>query len=297
MRSPVLAFQSASSLSISRLTLLWRDVYANYPVPLPFTEDELDRFIRMSGICLELSQIAMLDGQAVGLSLAGREDNAAWIGGFGVVPQHRRTGIGLSLMRSQTRELDQQGIRNTRLEVIATNRARRLYAHGGFVDRRRLYSFNSPAVGTSADPLVPVSLEELRELHYRLHVGVSGSPWQRELSGVVRAVERDQLSIVGWKGPEGISAYAVEQNRAGLTHLVDAAAACQVSAEGLVAGLAVRSRGRRISLGDEPSNSPIAKAFKRFGASPRTIRLEMVRTFRPEAEKASCRVFERGLTA
>lgn len=278
MRSPVLAFQPAATLSMGQLTLLWREVYSNYPVPLPFTEDELDRFIRMSGICLELSQIALSDNQPVGLSFAGRDGDTAWIGGFGVVSSHRRCGIGLALMRSQTREMDQQGIRTSRLEVINTNRARRLYANAGYVDRRRLCSFNSPAVGSAADPLIPLSIEELPALHNRLHVGVSAAPWQRELPGVLRAVERDQLTILGWRGPNGIAAYAVEQNRAGLTHLVDAVAECPSSAEGLVSSLAARSRGRRISLSDEPSNSPIAKAFKRFGASPRILRMEMVRT-------------------
>ncbi|WP_297801939.1 GNAT family N-acetyltransferase [uncultured Brevundimonas sp.] len=277
MRSPVLAFEPAVSLTMGQLTLLWREVYSNYPVPLPFTEDELTRFIRMSGLCLELSQIALIDGQPVGLSFAGKHEDQAWIGGFGVVPAHRRTGIGLAMMRAQTRVIDDAGVRGTRLEVIATNRARKLYAHAGFVDRRRLFSFNSPAVGTSADPLVTLSLDDLPALHRRLHTGASAAPWQRELESVMRAVERDQLDIVGWRGIDGISAYAVEQNRAGLTHLVDAVAECQASAEGLVASLAARSRGRRISLGDEPANSPIAKAFKRFGASPRTIRMEMVR--------------------
>lgn len=277
MRSPILAFHPASSLSMSQLTLLWRDVYSNYPVPLPFTEDELDRFIRMSGLCLELSQIAFADDQTVGLSLSGRDKDAAWIGGFGVAASHRRCGIGLAMLRSQTREFDQQGIRNSRLEVINTNRARRLYASCGFVDRRRLHSFNSPAVGSSADPLEVVPIEDLPALHNRLHVGVSAAPWQRELPGVLRAVERDHLTILGWRGPNGIAAYAVEQNRSGLTHLIDAVAECASSAEGLVSSLAARSRGRRISLGDEPSNSPVAKAFKRFGASPRVQRMEMVR--------------------
>lgn len=269
---------------MSQLTLLWRDVYFNYPAPLPFTEDELDRFIRMSGLCLELSQIALAEGEPVGLSLAGHDREVGWIGGFGVASSHRRCGIGLAILRSQTRKLDQQGIRNSRLEVINTNRARRLYANSGYVDRRRLFSFNSPAVGTAADPLEVLPVEDLPALHNRLHVGASVAPWQRELPGVLRAIERDHLTILGWRGPAGIAAYAVEQNRPGLTHLVDAAAECPTSAAGLVSSLAARSRGRRISLGDEPSTSPIAKAFRRFGASPRIQRIEMVRLANSSAE-------------
>lgn len=287
MRTPVLGFQTADSLTSSELTLLWREVYANYPVPLPFTEDELARYVTMSGIDLSFSRIATLDNKAIGLCFVAHEEDEAWIGGFGVVSAHRRTGIGLALMRHQNQLLDEAGVRHTRLEVLLTNRARRLYANAGFIDRRRLYSFNSPAVGSAGDELVPLSLEELAALHKRLRCGASAPPWQKNLSAVLRAVERDHLTAVGWRGPNGISAYAVEQARSGLTHLVDVAAECTVSAEGIVAALASRSRGRRLSLGDEPSSSPIAKALKRFGAAPRAVRSEMVRMGRPAERPAA----------
>lgn len=287
MKTPVLGFLTADSLTSSELTLLWREVYANYPVPLPFTEDELARFITMSGIDLSLSQVATVDNRAIGLCFVAQEEDEAWIGGFGVVAAHRRTGIGLALMRHQNGLLDEAGVRHTRLEVLLTNRARRLYANAGFVDRRRLYSFNSPAVGSHGDELVPLSLEELAALHKRLRTGPSAPPWQKNLSAVLRAVERDHLTAVGWRGPNGISAYAVEQARSGLTDLVDVAAECTVSAEGIVAALAARSRGRRLSLGDEPSSSPIAKALKRFGAAPRAVRSEMVRMGRPVERPAA----------
>ena len=45
MRPPSLDFHPADVLPLGELTLLWREVYANYPVPLPFTEDELTRTI------------------------------------------------------------------------------------------------------------------------------------------------------------------------------------------------------------------------------------------------------------
>lgn len=272
-----LVFHPADALPPGELTLLWREVYANYPVPLPFTEDELDRFISMSAIDLGLSVVAMVDGVPVGLSLAATAGVEAWVGGFGVINAHRRTGIGLALMRRQCRILEAAGVAQTRLEVMTANRARRLYALAGFADRRRLVSFNSPAMGARADPLVVLQPEQLPDLHRRLHIGVSAAPWQRSKDNLMRAVLRDRLTVLGWRSSMGIAAYAVEQNSGGVSRLVDVAAESGHAAEAIIASLAARVRGRRLCLGDEPADSPIAQALRRFGAAPRTQRCEMIR--------------------
>lgn len=277
MGTPSLDFHPAAALPLVELTLLWRGVYANYPVPLPFTEDELERFISMSAIDLELSLVAMAGEAPVGLSLAAATGAEAWVGGFGVVEAHRRTGIGLALMRRQCRVLEAAGVAETRLEVMTANRARRLYASAGFIDRRSLVSFNSPAMGAGADPLVVLQPEQLPDLHRRLHIGVSAAPWQRSEANVMRAVMRDRLTVLGWRSSLGIAAYAVEQNSGGVSRLIDAAAESSHAAEALIASLAARVRGRRLCLGDEPADSPVAQALRRFGAAPRTQRYEMMR--------------------
>lgn len=268
-------FHAASELPMSSLTLLWREVYANYPVALPFTEDELERFIRMSGIDLSLSRIARVNGQPIGLSFAARQGDQAWIGGFGVTLQNRFKGVGLSLMMNQIKLLEAMAVKQIRLEVLLTNRARRMYKRAGFVDRRQLCSFNSPAVGKGRDTLVQISPEELPALHKRMHTGGSTATWQKSVECVMRAVERDQLNVVGLRDASGVTAYAVEQVRAGHTHLVDIAADSYNAAEDIVVALASRNNGRHISLGDEPANSHISKVLKRFGAAPRSMRMEM----------------------
>jgi len=277
LRNPSLDFHPADVLPLGELTLLWREVYANYPVPLPFTEDELERFISMSGIDLGLSLVAVVDGVPIGLCLAAAEVADSWVGGFGVVDAYRRTGIGLALMRRQCDALDARGVAHTRLEVMPSNRARRLYATAGFADRRRLVSFNSPALGLGADPLVVLPPTQLPALHRRLHIGVSAPPWQRTEENVMRAVLRDKLTVLAWRSDLGVAAYAVEQNSGGVSRLIDAAAESAHAAEALIASLAARVRGRRLCLGDEPAASPIAQAMRRFGAAPRTHRFEMMR--------------------
>lgn len=269
-------FHAASEMPMSALTLLWREVYANYPVALPFTEDELARFILMSGIDLTTSRIAYLNGQPIGLSLASRNEDQAWIGGFGVVMHQRFKGVGLTLLQNQIRLLEAMAVKQIRLEVLANNRARRLYKRAGFADRRQLCSFNSPAVGKGRDTLVQVAPEDLPALHRHMHVGASAATWQKSIDCVMRAVERDQLNIIGLADQAQITAYAVEQNRAGHTHLVDIAAESYNAAEHIIVALASCNNGRHISLGDEPATSHISKVLKRFGAAPRSMRMEMV---------------------
>lgn len=281
MRNPSLDYHPAYLLPLGELTLLWREVYANYPVPLPFTEDELERFISMSAIDLELSLVAVANNEPVGLSFVAATGAEAWIGGFGVIESHRRSGIGLALMRRQCRVLELAGVTETRLEVMTTNRARRLYTTAGFVDRRRLVSFNSPAMGVSADPLVVLQPEQLPGLHRRLHHGVSAAPWQRSETNVMRALMRDRLTLLGWRSCTGIAAYAVEQNSGGVCRLIDVAAENSHAAEAIIASIATRVRGRRLYLGDEPADSPISLALRRFGAAPRTQRYEMMRLSPP----------------
>lgn len=287
MRIPSLDFHPADVLPLGELTLLWREVYANYPVPLPFTEDELDRFISMSAIDLGLSLVAVADDVPVGLSFVAAAGGEAWVGGFGVIDAHRRTGIGLALMQRQCQGLEAAGAAETRLEVMTANRARRLYASVGFIDRRRLVSFNSPAMGVGADPLVVLQPEQLPALHRRLHIGVSAAPWQRSEANVMRAVTRDRLTVLGWRSSLGIAAYAVEQNSGGVSRLIDVAAESQHAAEAIIASLAARVRGRRLCLGDEPADSPVALALRRFGAAPRTQRYEMMRLSAQSRSSAS----------
>lgn len=280
--SLTLDFHPADVLPLGELTLLWREVYANYPVPLPFTEDELNRFIVMSGIDLRQSQVAVLDDVPIGLALAGVNGREAWIGGFGVVNAHRRSGVGLALMRHQCRVLDGANIAHIRLETMTAEPSRKLYGQAGFVDRRSLYSFNSPALGSGADPLVIVQPEALPDLHRRLHTGTSAATWQRDLPNVMRAVERDRLTILGWRGGTSINAYAVEQSSGGVSRLIDVAAESHHAAEAMIMSLASRVRGRRLCLNDEPADSPIANTLKRFGAAPRTQKAEMMRVCLPE---------------
>jgi ribosomal protein S18 acetylase RimI-like enzyme len=287
VRPPSLDFQPADVLPLGELTLLWREIYANYPVPLPFTEDELERFISMSAVDLGLSLVAVANDLPVGLSFVAAAGTEAWIGGFGVIDAHRRTGIGLALMRHQCRILEGSGVTETRLEVMTANRARRLYASAGFVDRRRLLSFNSPAMGGGADPLVVLQPELLPDLHRRLHIGVSDAPWQRNEANVMRAVVRDRLTLLGWRSGMGIAAYAVEQNSGGVSRLIDVAAESSHAAEAIIASLAARVRGRRLCVGDEPADSPIAQALRRFGAAPRTQRYEMMRLSAQTQNQAS----------
>ena len=70
---------------------------------------------------LDASRVAFRDGEPVGLGNLGLRGEDAWIGGVGVVPGARRSGVGETLMRALHEEARERGVRRVWLEVIVEN--------------------------------------------------------------------------------------------------------------------------------------------------------------------------------
>jgi hypothetical protein len=69
------------------------------------------------------SRIAYLDGKPVGLANLAVRGRDAWVGGIGVVPAARRSGVGEALMRALHEEARQRRVERVWLEVIVENAA------------------------------------------------------------------------------------------------------------------------------------------------------------------------------
>ena len=95
------AYRTADQFAMSDLAAVWRAAYEGYVVPLPFDAEQLARHILWTGIDLSLSLVGLMDGEPFGLSLAARDGDEAWIGGFGVGVPHRRQGLATQLIAAQ----------------------------------------------------------------------------------------------------------------------------------------------------------------------------------------------------
>ncbi len=275
---------TADRLSSTDLLDIWNRGFAGYFVDNTMDEARLAKHLRWSAIDLALSPILIVDDEPAGFSLAGVDERAegrcAWIGGFGIAPEHRRKGLAGRLMAEQNRLLDTAGIRETRLEVIDVNPARRVYAAAGFREIRRLVSFQGvPSAGApNAAAARPRPLADWEDLHAALRR--RAEPTFRRDRPVVRRMLADiptaELLAVPADGDVRALALAVPgPDRVGL---LDARAADTLAAGDLVAGLGAVYPGRPLRIIDEPEDGPLAKALAEAGLLPFLSQFEMMRT-------------------
>lgn len=116
-----LELQSARSLSPAKRAALFNAAYEGYLVPFHIDERQLAFMDNVFDFDLDASRIACRDGEPVGLANLGLRREDAWIGGVGVVPSARRSGVGEALMRALHEQARDRGVRRVWLEVIVEN--------------------------------------------------------------------------------------------------------------------------------------------------------------------------------
>src|SRR5205823_5472178 len=113
--------RSARSLTPGERAELFNAAYEGYILPFRIDEQQLAAMDSAFDLDLDASQIAFRDGAPVGLGNLGVRGEDAWIGGVGVVPAARRSGVGEALMRAVHEQARGRGIRRVWLEVIVEN--------------------------------------------------------------------------------------------------------------------------------------------------------------------------------
>ena len=108
-------------LGLTDYTALFNAVYEGYLVPFHIDESTAAAMTEVFDLDPDASRIAYRDGTAVGLGNLGVRGEDAWIGGVGVVPAARRSGIGEVLMRALHEQAREHGVRRVWLEVIVEN--------------------------------------------------------------------------------------------------------------------------------------------------------------------------------
>jgi GNAT superfamily N-acetyltransferase len=192
--------RSARSLGGSERAELFTAAYEGYILPIRLDEQQLAAMDAAFDLDLDASRIAFRDGEPIGLGNLGVRGEDAWIGGVGVVPAERRSGIGEALMRGLHEEARGRGVRRAWLEVILENAgAFALYEKLGYRTVRdvEVWSLAYDENSESEVREVPAA-----EAHARIReLRTEREPWQRadetvENYGDARGLETDQGAVV-----------------------------------------------------------------------------------------------------
>jgi hypothetical protein len=244
-------------------------------------EARLERHLRWSGVDLARSAVLLVSGKPAAFSLAALErrggEMTAWIAGFGVAPEHRRQGLAGRLMREHCEVLDEAGVRETLLEVIDENPARRVYAAAGFREVRALLSFQGHPIGPLPVRCQPLTPADFQSLHVSLN-HVHRPVWRRDLHVLERMLQDlPTAQLLAVPAVAGYAAYALVVAGPERIGILDAAAADADSAQRLVSGLAAEFPGQPMRIIDQPERSPLAEAFAAAEMTRLLAQFEMVR--------------------
>jgi hypothetical protein len=200
--------------------------------------------------------------------MLGVRGGEGWVGGMGVVPDRRRSGIGERLLRELLDRARGLGLRQVTLEVLEQNDpARRLYERLGFRPRRVLEIWTIPGQEGGAPAAERADLDTA--LAVVAAVPRAPEPWQRATATVDRYRERDdrvRAAVVGG----GAVVYRVTDGRATLLQL--AAPNVEAARDLVRAALAGASGGAFLNV---PDDDPSRAALEELGGTAAARQLEL----------------------
>jgi ribosomal protein S18 acetylase RimI-like enzyme len=262
---------SAATLDHAALTAAFNAGFSGYLVPMRMDEDALREHIAVNDIDLDRSIVAV-DPHPVGLALAARRGSAAWIGGMGVSPGHRRAGLGARILQAALDTASTSGVDTVWLEVLEANEpAIALYEKLGFERVRHLSIWS-----LTPDPRGEGELRTLDvdAAHAWIAAHRTGrEPWQRADVSIVRMRERDlPLRAVAVQRSDGIAAAAICKSGGETVSVIQLAALDREAARDLIISAA---GDLTLRVSNIPSDDMFSGVLRRLGASLATTQHEM----------------------
>jgi ribosomal protein S18 acetylase RimI-like enzyme len=259
-------FRRSSEFSLAELASVFTASYDGYFIPFVVDETQLRYMVEVFDLDLSRSLVAVERERPVGLANLGRRGERTWLGGVGVVPGHRRSGVGESLTRMLLDQAREAGAREMVLEVIVQNApAIALYEKLGFARTRKVEVLSLAAATEHSE----ARETDLREA-LRVVAATRGAaePWQRADETVANLARR------------GSPPRAITVDGAAAVFSEDGDRVSLLQAAGDAAGLAavtaaLRSRGN-VSALNFPAGEPVATALREAGATVRLRQHEMV---------------------
>ena len=259
-------FRRSSEFSLAELASVFTASYEGYFIPFVVDAAQLSYMVEVFDLDLSRSLVAVERERPIGLANLGRRGERTWLGGVGVVPDHRGSGIGESLTRMLLDQARAAGAREMVLEVIVENApAIALYEKLGFTRTRELEVFTLDAA-TEHSEARETDLGE--GLKFVAATRGGPEPWQRADDTVANLAHR------------GSTPQALTVDRAAAVFSQDGERVSLLQAAGDAAGIrklaaALRSRGI-VSALNFPTDGPVAAAFREAGATVRLRQHEMV---------------------
>lgn len=137
-------FSTLEHTPISDITACMNAAFAEYEIPIQWTDESLQQKMRVEDIDLFLSAGAFDNGTLAGVILMGADDNnkRVWDGGTGVIPAHRGQKLTEKMFVYILPMLMQEGAQQMLLEVLENNKgAYIVYERLGFRPTRLLHAY------------------------------------------------------------------------------------------------------------------------------------------------------------
>ena len=170
---------------LDHLVKVQEEAFSDYIIPIKSSKEFFLDFQRSVGGDLSTVLLASDAGKIVGYVNPVIDGKEAWIGGIGVIPQYRSSGVGTKLMRSAEELCRNRGVQSITLEVIEGNdRAQRMYERQGFSVSRKFLSAEGKPIrfeGFGPQPKV-ASFSEVLYLHEKSYMNTC---WQRRKRSAV----------------------------------------------------------------------------------------------------------------
>lgn len=165
------------------------EAFSDYVVKFSPTPEQLREMLTRRGYVPELSAGVFDDERLVAFTLNGVSDARAYDTGTGVIPSHRRRGLGRQMLDVVEERLRGAGYTQYVLEVIESNEpAIELYLAGGFQETRRLQCWAYEARRAVTLPeLQSTAFDEMRSWW-----DIEPS-WQNSIASVRRARARQVI--------------------------------------------------------------------------------------------------------
>jgi GNAT superfamily N-acetyltransferase len=260
----VVTLVPAGSLGIAALTELFNAGYSDYVVPLHLDERAFRDHVSVNDIDLDCSRVVVDGGgEPASFALIGRRGEAAWLGGMGTAPGHRRRGLGERALLAAIDAARAGGCSAMWLEVIEENAAAiALYEKVGFSVVREVTVWSLVGNGDR----VPIARSVDPSVAHAWITGnrASREPWQRSDESIARmrtaGVELHGLVVA--PGSDMGAAVVFRLDPEVVTVLQIAAVDDRSAGDALLAAAA----GRALRLGNAPDGEPASRALEQLGA-------------------------------